>query len=138
MNCVTLFRAIPIHQRANVSLKYLDIARLRLSPSYLEITDYIGRVQRFHIVWIPTYFGRHRAINRPLLGRVGATRPAQTRFRSGWCLSLNLGGLVVGYFDCEPEDVRFRRRLLPFLWQPFRASRHLVWLWGPAPLGYCT
>jgi hypothetical protein len=46
----------------NVSLKYPDIARLRLSPSCLEITDYFGRVQRFRIVWIRTGFGRHRAI----------------------------------------------------------------------------
>ena len=37
---------------------------------------------------------------RPLLGEVGAD-PAQTRFSSGWCLSLNLGGLLVGYFDCD-------------------------------------
>jgi hypothetical protein len=46
----------------NVSLKYPDIARLRLSATNMEITDYSGSIQRFRIVWIPTYFGRHRAI----------------------------------------------------------------------------
>jgi hypothetical protein len=59
MNCVAVFRAIPIQ---STSQTYPDIARLRLSTFCLEITDYFGRVQRLRIVWIPTYFGRHRAI----------------------------------------------------------------------------
>jgi hypothetical protein len=42
--------------------KYPGIARLRLSASHIEITGRNGYVQRFRIVWIPTYFGRHRAI----------------------------------------------------------------------------
>jgi hypothetical protein len=43
-------------------LKYPDVARLRLSTFNLEITDYHGRIQRFSILWIPTRFGRHRAL----------------------------------------------------------------------------
>ena len=46
----------------NVDLKYPDIARLRLFASHVEITGRNGYVQRFHIEWIPTYFGKHRAI----------------------------------------------------------------------------
>jgi len=46
----------------DVSLKYPGIARLRLFASHIEITGRNGYVQRFRIVWIPTYFGRHRAI----------------------------------------------------------------------------
>jgi hypothetical protein len=62
MNCVTPFRAIPIQSTSQTSASNISIAHLRLSTSCLEITDYFGRVQRFRIVWIPTYFGRHRAI----------------------------------------------------------------------------
>src|SRR5258707_12137364 len=66
----------PTINEPNVSLKYPDIARLRLSPSYLEITDYFGRVQRFRIVWLPTYFGRHRAIGLyPKSVTIRARRP---------------------------------------------------------------
>jgi hypothetical protein len=61
MNCVALFLAIPIQSTSNVSLKYPDIARLHLSFSCLEVTDYFGRIQCFRIKWIRTYFGRHRA-----------------------------------------------------------------------------
>jgi hypothetical protein len=46
----------------NVSLKYPNIARLRLSTFTLEITDYHGRIQCFHIKWAKTRFGRHRPI----------------------------------------------------------------------------
>jgi hypothetical protein len=46
----------------DVSFKYPDLAYLRLSASCLEIMGRNGHVQRFRIVWIPTYFGRHRAI----------------------------------------------------------------------------
>jgi hypothetical protein len=34
----------------------------RLSTFRLEITDYSGRVQLFHIRWAKTHFGRHRPI----------------------------------------------------------------------------
>jgi len=46
----------------DVSLKYPGLAYLRLSASTLEIMGRNGHIQRFRIVWIPTYFGKHRAI----------------------------------------------------------------------------
>src|SRR5215510_10759714 len=46
----------------DVSLKYPDLAYLRLSASCLEIMGRNGHVQRFRIVWIRTGLGRHRAI----------------------------------------------------------------------------
>src|SRR5215831_5644838 len=46
----------------DVSLKYPDLAYLRLSASTLEIMGRKGYVQRFRIVWIRTGFGKHRAI----------------------------------------------------------------------------
>src|SRR5215470_16816855 len=46
----------------DVSFKYPDLAYLRLSASTLEIMGRNGHVQRFRIEWIPTYFGKHRAI----------------------------------------------------------------------------
>jgi DNA-directed RNA polymerase subunit RPC12/RpoP len=66
ININELRHAIPRYSNTinepNVTFKYLDIARLRLSTFCLEITGRNGHVQRFRIVWIPTYFGRHRAI----------------------------------------------------------------------------
>src|SRR5262245_36172073 len=46
----------------DVSLKYPGLAYLRLSASTLEIMGRNGYIQRFRIVWIPTHFGKHRAI----------------------------------------------------------------------------
>ena len=46
----------------DVSLKYPDLAYLRLSASCLEIMGRNGHVQRFRIEWIRTGFGKHRAI----------------------------------------------------------------------------
>jgi len=46
----------------NVSLKYPNIARLRLFADHIEITGRNGYVQRFRIVWIKTGFGRPRPI----------------------------------------------------------------------------
>jgi hypothetical protein len=43
-------------------LKYPDLAYMRLSASCIEIMGRNGYVQRFGIHWIPTYFGKHRAI----------------------------------------------------------------------------
>jgi hypothetical protein len=61
-----LRHAIPRYQgqvnEPDVSLKYPGIARLRLFASHIEIMGRNGHIQRFRIVWIPTYFGRHRAI----------------------------------------------------------------------------
>jgi hypothetical protein len=58
ININELRRVIPRYSNTinepNVSLKYPDIARLRLSPSCLEITHYF----RVRIVWDTTYFGR--------------------------------------------------------------------------------
>ena len=53
-----LRHAIPrYHGQVNepdVSLKYPDIARLRLFASHIEVTGRNGYVQRFRIVWIPS------------------------------------------------------------------------------------
>ena len=46
----------------DVSLKYPDLAYLRLSASTLEIMGRNGHVQYFRIEWIRTGFGKHRAI----------------------------------------------------------------------------
>ena len=46
----------------NAEFKYPDLAYLRLSTFTLEIMGRNGHVQRFRIAWIPTYFGKHRAI----------------------------------------------------------------------------
>src|SRR5262245_50631344 len=46
----------------DVSLKYPDLAYLRLSASTLEIMGRNGHVQRFRIVWIRTGLGAPRAI----------------------------------------------------------------------------
>jgi len=46
----------------DVSFKYPDLAYLRLSASCLEIMGRNGHVQRFRIEWVPTHFGKHRAI----------------------------------------------------------------------------
>src|SRR5215475_4448953 len=66
ININELRHAIPrYHGQVNepdVSLKYPDLAYLRLSASGLEIMGRNGYVQRFRIVWIRTGFGRHRAI----------------------------------------------------------------------------
>src|SRR5215475_6201889 len=66
ININELRHAIPrYHGQVNepdVSLKYPNLAYLRLSASCLEIMRPNGYVQRFRIVWIRTGFGRHRAI----------------------------------------------------------------------------
>jgi hypothetical protein len=46
----------------DVSLKYPDLAYLRLSTFCLEIRGRNGYIQRFRIAWIRTGFGRHRPI----------------------------------------------------------------------------
>ena len=46
----------------DVSFKYPELAYLRLSASCLEIMGRNGHIQRFRIEWIPTHFGKHRAI----------------------------------------------------------------------------
>jgi hypothetical protein len=65
--CINDLRhAIPrYHGQVNkpdISLKYPDLAYLRLSTSTLEIMGRNGYVQRFPIEWIRTGFGKHRAI----------------------------------------------------------------------------
>jgi hypothetical protein len=65
ININELRRVIPRYSNTinepNVSLKYPDIARLRLSPPASKSLIIFGRVQCFRIVWDTTYFGRHRA-----------------------------------------------------------------------------
>jgi hypothetical protein len=66
ININELRHAIPRYSNTinepNVSLKYPDVAYLRLSTFCLEIMGRNGYVQRFGIAWIPTHFGRRRAI----------------------------------------------------------------------------
>jgi len=61
-----LRHAIPrYHGQVNqpdVTLKYPDLAYMRLSASTLEIMGRNGYVQRFPIARIPTGFGKHRAL----------------------------------------------------------------------------
>jgi hypothetical protein len=66
ININELRHAIPRYSNTinepNVSLKYPDVAYLRLSTFCLEIMGRNGYVLRFGIAWIPTHFGRRRAI----------------------------------------------------------------------------
>src|SRR5215468_8248274 len=66
INIHELRYAIPRHHgqvnEPNVSLKYPDIARLRLFASHIEITGRNGYTQHFRIEWISTGMGRHRPI----------------------------------------------------------------------------
>jgi hypothetical protein len=48
--------------KPDVSLKYPDLAYLRLSASTLEIMGRNGHIQRFRIMWIRTGLGAPRAI----------------------------------------------------------------------------
>jgi hypothetical protein len=78
INIHDLRHAIPryhgqVHE-FDVSLKYPDLAYLRLSASTLEIMGRNGYVQRFPIAWIPTYFGKHRALLVCSTCRGGAIR----------------------------------------------------------------
>jgi hypothetical protein len=57
----------------DVSLKYPQIARLRLQCNCIEILDYHGRIQCFRIRWARTYFGQPRPILLCTCGR-GAIR----------------------------------------------------------------
>jgi hypothetical protein len=66
INIHDLRHAIPRYHgqvtKPDISLKYPDLACLRLSTSMLEIMGRNGYVQRFRIEWIPTGFGKHRPI----------------------------------------------------------------------------
>jgi hypothetical protein len=61
-----LRRAIPTsyntYTQPDVSLKYPQIGRLRLTIDSIEIVDRFGRKQVFRIRWARTYFGRPRPI----------------------------------------------------------------------------
>src|SRR5262245_50587631 len=61
-----LRHAIPRYQgqvnEPNVTLKYPNVARLRLFATHIEITGRNGHMQRFRIAWIRTGMGRHRPI----------------------------------------------------------------------------
>jgi hypothetical protein len=62
MNCVALFRAIPIQSTSPMSA--LNIPTLLVCvfpPPASKSLIIFGRVQCFRIVWDTTYFGRHRA-----------------------------------------------------------------------------
>jgi hypothetical protein len=61
-----LRRGIPTnygtYTQPDVSLKYPQIGRLRLTIDSIEIVDRFGRKQVFRIRWARTYFGRPRPI----------------------------------------------------------------------------
>src|SRR5262245_20703626 len=77
ININELRHAIPRYygriREPNVSLKYPQIARLRLQCNCIEILDYHGRIQCFRIRWARTYFGQPRPILLCTCGR-GAIR----------------------------------------------------------------
>jgi hypothetical protein len=77
INVNELRHAIPRYyggvREPDVSLKYPQIARLRLQCNYIEILDYHGRIQSFRIRWARTYFGQPRPILLCACGR-GAIR----------------------------------------------------------------
>ena len=64
--CITDLRdAIPRNYGTNIyssPFRYPQIRHLRLSYRSIEIVDHHDRSQVFGIQWIPTYFGKHRAI----------------------------------------------------------------------------
>jgi hypothetical protein len=78
ININQLRQVIPRYQgqviEPEVTLKYPDLAYLRLSASTLEIMGRNGYVQRFGVAWIPTYFGKHGAIFVCSTCRGGAIR----------------------------------------------------------------
>jgi hypothetical protein len=60
-----LRQAIPGNYGINVfanPFKYPQIRHMRISNRRVEIIDHNDRSQIFGIQWIPTYFGKHRAI----------------------------------------------------------------------------
>jgi hypothetical protein len=60
-----LRHAIPRDHGTNIyanPFRYPQVRHIRLSCRSIEITDHSGRVQSFRIVWIATYFGKHRAL----------------------------------------------------------------------------
>jgi hypothetical protein len=65
ININELRHAIPRDYGTNIyanPFRYPQVRHIRLSCRSIEITDHSGRVQSFRIVWIPTYFGRDRAL----------------------------------------------------------------------------
>jgi hypothetical protein len=65
ININDLRQAIPRNYGINIysnPFRYPQIQRLRLSYRSIEIVDHQDRRQVFGIQWIPTYFGKHRAI----------------------------------------------------------------------------
>jgi len=76
--CITDLRdAIPRNYGTNIyssPFRYPQIRHLRLSYRSIEIVDHHDRSQVFGIQWIPTYFGKHRAIFVCSTCRCGALR----------------------------------------------------------------
>jgi hypothetical protein len=64
--CITDLRnAIPRNYGTNIysnPFRYPQVRHMRLSYRSIEIIDHYDRSQIFGIQWIPTYFGKHRAI----------------------------------------------------------------------------
>src|SRR5215831_15995006 len=88
----------------DVSLKYPELAYLRLSASTLEIMGRSGHVQRFRIVWIRTGFGRHRAVLVCSCG-CGATR-LFARYGAYACKACHRAVHM-----CQRQSSRGRKRL---------------------------
>ena len=76
--CITDLRnAIPRNYGTNIysnPFRYPQIRHLRLSYRSIEIVDHHDRSQVFGIQWIPTYFGKARAIIVCSTCRCGALR----------------------------------------------------------------
>ena len=60
-----LRQAIPRNYGTNIysnPFRYPQVRHMRLSYRSIEIIDHDARSQIFGIQWIPTYFGKHRAV----------------------------------------------------------------------------
>jgi hypothetical protein len=65
INLNDLRHAIPRDYSTNVYInpfRYPQVKHIRISYHNFEITDHSERVQSFRIIWIRTYYGRHRAV----------------------------------------------------------------------------
>jgi hypothetical protein len=120
-----LRHAIPRHHgpvsQPDVTLKYPDLAYLRLSASCLEIMGRNGYVQRFGIQWIPTHFGKHRAILVCSSCRGGAIR--LFGHYGNYACRLPPGAVSVAKAKDRQSQATQRRKIAPQAWWLARHSR---------------
>jgi hypothetical protein len=65
ININDLRQAIPRNYGINIysnPFRYPQVRHMRLSYRSIEIVDHSDRSQVFGIQWVPTYFGKHRAV----------------------------------------------------------------------------